>query len=441
MNGLLTRLGIYFFGGTLQRVSSIVGVTFTAIGVYGLSHYSKYLFVRPDVRLSDASIAFSALLWLVPVIGIIALFLGTGLMPIILVQLSGSRQLKVLPHGRWRLLLSAVVTVTLIATVFAFIVKELYEGYPVDIGEVFSKAFVVSLLTFSFLYALLWLVSQARSAVMLLSGTMLIIPCLALPFRYVQLPASSIRGPAVLGSIMLLLSAALYLAWPRSGVALLGRIGGSIWKTGVLLPRYRPGNEQGLILKLPHPGWLAVGQALPIAVASMYISNLSMWLFYFALCSVICGALASLAAGRSRLLWLLTPCTRQQLYRHVEALYWRQNACCVGMLVIMLLALGSLLGLSTRLLMLGIPLLLAGVAAGTYLGLMITAPLRILEAALAIGIMLVMLGIGYFAERADLSTLYAGIGMLGISAMICRRISRRRWQVIDWALNRPARQS
>src|SRR5580658_4691397 len=169
MNGLLTRLGIYFFGGTLQRVSSIVGVTFTAIGVYGLSHYSKYLFVRPDVRLSDASIAFSALLWLVPVIGIIALFLGTGLMPIILVQLSGSRQLKVLPHGRWRLLLSAVVTVTLIATVFAFIVKELYEGYPVDIGEVFSKAFVVSLLTFSFLYALLWLVSQARSAVMLLS--------------------------------------------------------------------------------------------------------------------------------------------------------------------------------------------------------------------------------------------------------------------------------
>jgi hypothetical protein len=441
MNGLVTRLRIYFLGGSVQRASSLVGVTFIAIGVYGLSHYSKYLFVRSDVRLSDGSIAFSALLWLVPVIGIMALFLGAGLMPNILVQLSNGRHLRVLPRGRWRLLSSALVTVTLIAAVFAFVVKELYAGYPGVIGEVFGKAFVVSLLTFSFLYALLWLVSQARSAVMILSGTMLIIPCLALPFRYVQLPASSIRGPALIGGIMLLVSATLYLAWPRSGIAASGRIPRAIWNTPVLQPGYRPGNERSLILNLPHPGWLAVGQALPIAVASMYLPNLSMWLFYFALCSVICGALASLAAGRSRLLWLLTPCTRQQLYRDVETLYWRQNACCVGVLVVMLLTLGAMLGMSARLLMLGIPLLLAGTAAGTYLGLMITAPLRLFEAALAIGIVLVMLGIGYFAERAHLSTLYAGIALLGGSAILCRRISRRRWLLIDWAVNRPARES
>jgi hypothetical protein len=440
MGGLATRLRIYFFGSGAGRMSSIAGLGLTLLGLYGLSRYAKYLFVRPDVRISDASLAFGALLWVVPVLGIIALFLGAGLMPIILVRLSNSRQLMILPYGRRRLLLSAVLTVTLIAVIFALVVRQLYYGLPTDPGEVFVKGFLVSLLTFSLLYALLWLVSQARSALMLLSGTMLIIPCLALPFRYVQLPSSSIRGPALGGVIVLVLGATRYLLWPRRRRAPMLRQSSSVFNRGVLTPRYQPGSERGLILKLPHPIFLAVGQAVPIAVASIYISTPSLWLFYFALCSAICGALASVAAARSRPLWLLTPSTRLQQYRQVEALYWRQNAYCVGVLAALLVALGRMLGFPSRLLALGIPLLLVGSASGTYLGLMITAPLRALEATLAVGSMAVMLCIGYYAENARALLLYAGIALLGVAAIALRRVARSRWQVIDWALNRPSQQ-
>jgi hypothetical protein len=184
---------------------------------------------------------------------------------------------------------------------------------------------------------------------------------------------------------------------------------------------------------------LALGQAVPMAAASIYITAPSIWLFYFALCSLMGGASASFAAPRSRILWLLLPNSREQLYRRVEAVYWRQNAYGVGALMLLLIVLGTLREIDARLLAIGIPLLLAGITAGTYLGLMMTGPLRAWDAALAVGTMVLMLSLAYFSERVDVWTAAAGIGLLMLASVMSREISRRRWRDIDWAVNRPAR--
>jgi hypothetical protein len=154
------------------------------------------------------------------------------------------------------------------------------------------------------------------------------------------------------------------------------------------------------------------------------------------LCSVICGGISSQSVPRSRSLWLRGPWSRSQLLAHLEALHWRQNAYCLGVLLILLVAIGSYLGFRTRLLAIGIPLLLAGAAVGTYLGLMMTRGIGWLDALCAAGTMLLMLGIALYAvdlPTAVLSGLDAAV--IGL-AIAFRTVAQSRWKQLDWVLCR-----
>jgi len=135
---------------------------------------------------------------------------------------------------------------------------------------------------------------------------------------------------------------------------------------------YSKGREVDLMIGTARPWRLALGQAFPIALATFFISLENVWLFYFALCSALSGAMASVAAERSRCLWLRGPWSRAELFSRVEAGFLRQGACSVSVLLLLLAAIGIYREFPIQLLALGIPLLILGTVASTYLGLMMT---------------------------------------------------------------------
>jgi len=156
------------------------------------------------------------------------------------------------------------------------------------------------------------------------------------------------------------------------------------------------------------------------------------------LCSVICGGISSLSVSRSRSLWLRGPWSRNQLFSQLEALHWRQNAYCISVLLVLLVAIGSHLGFRTSLLAIGIPLLLLGAAVGTYLGLMMTRGIGWLDSMSAVGAMLLMLVIALYA--ADMPTaVLVGLdaAVIGLSITF-RALAQRRWTQLDWVLCRSA---
>jgi hypothetical protein len=249
------------------------------------------------------------------------------------------------------------------------------------------------------------------------------------------MPSSSIATPLIIGSVAAAVGAILYLMWPKDfGLRLsvvrqhLPRSGGA--PAGAGLASY---------LRLPHPIFVALVQAIPLGIASFYISAPNLWLFYFVLCSVMSGASASRAAGRVRPLWLLLPGSRAELYRQVERTFWRYNAYAISMLVVLLTVLGSVRDLGAGLLAIGIPLLLIGFALGLYLGLMTTGRLRILDAILATTSTALMLRLAYDADQASGAFVVGSLSVLAVAALAFRQMSRHRWRVIDWADNRPAR--
>jgi hypothetical protein len=59
----------------------------------------------------------------------------------------------------------------------------------------------------------------------------------------------------------------------------------------------------------------------------------SIWLFYLTIFSALSGAITSLAATRSRALWLRAHWTRGELFARVEAAFWRHNSYALGVLL------------------------------------------------------------------------------------------------------------
>jgi hypothetical protein len=166
-----------------------------------------------------------------------------------------------------------------------------------------------------------------------------------------------------------------------------------------------------------------------------------MWLFYFALCSAISGAMASAAAARSRCLWLRARWSRQELFRHVEASFLRHNTYSVSALIVLLVAIGTYRDLPTSLLALGMALLIVGTAASTYLGLMMTRGVGWVDCICAIGTMGVMMAAAVYArgnstERAIVMGLEV---LLAVLTLAFRALAIRRWRLLDWMICRGER--
>jgi hypothetical protein len=141
----------------------------------------------------------------------------------------------------------------------------------------------------------------------------------------------------------------------------------------------------------------------------------------------------------SRALWLRARWTRAELFRHVEDSFWRYNCYTLGVLLLLLVAIGDWLALPTRVLAFGMGLLALGVALSTYLGLIVTARVAWRDAVLAVAAMLALMATAVYVTApttatASIIALEAGLAAF---ALFVRQVARRRWSRLDWMLCRP----
>jgi hypothetical protein len=113
----------------------------------------------------------------------------------------------------------------------------------------------------------------------------------------------------------------------------------------------------------------------------------------------------------------------------------------LGVLLVLMVAIGSYTELPTSLLAAGLPLLVLGTVMSTYLGLMITRGLHWLEAVLAISVMLTLMAVAVLAARStdNLAIITVVEVALACLAFVFRAAARRRWAQIDWMMCRPDR--
>ncbi len=443
MKAVLKLVLTYFTGTRLLAAISTLGFA----AVLGGSALFLYL---PPLRggqggPSPFSLGAETAISFSPVVGVIAVAFGASLLPALFTRLAVSHYLYVLPHGRAKLFASVFLTLALVALVAAGTTTMYYTRTPLDLAVVFQRAFVVSLLTCTLLYVVLWLTGKTSSALGTLVGAIVMIATLVVPLRFIALPSRSLAAPWI-ATLMLFGGFALaFLLAPRSR----NTVG---WVRHALAARlsgasYQGGREIDYLLGTARPWTLALGQVVPILLAAYFLSGFevmapsapSPWLFFMTILSLLAGGFASLAATRSRRLWLRTHWTRAQLFARVEKALWGHNSFALGVSLVLFVVLGSLAYSPTDVAVFGMGLLILALALSTYLGMMITGPVGWLDAVLAIAAMLLLLAAAtYIARPATPQTAVVAFeGVLLALALVFREIARRRWAHLDWLRCRP----
>jgi hypothetical protein len=296
------------------------------------------------------------------------------------------------------------------------------------------------------------LVARSRSPIGLLAAVMLVIGAIATPLPFIAREITSFASLLVAAIVIWSTCAAIFLFAPRLknfrerfGARAGGR--GGAWAK----VRYVGGREVDLLVGTAQPWLLAIGQLVPIAIATLMLVPPNVWLFFLTIFSTISGAITSTAATRSRALWLRSALSRQELFARVEAAFWRYNSHALGVLLVAFVALGSYLKFSTSMLALGLILLVLASAVSMYLGLMMTRRIGWFESALAVAAMLIMMSAAIYAAdgAGNTSLIYATGGVANASlairlelilaglAVLCRYLAKRRWAGLDWTLCRP----
>ena len=432
MKAIARLMWVYLAGRPLQRWVTSAALAALVCGIAGL------LFFPPGSTAGWAIL--DRLHWLIPLAALLILFLSGSWMPVIFGRFALSHHVHLLPHGRLKLLMSATLTLVFLATLFASVVSAPLWRYPVDHVSVFSKGFIVGIIVGGFMYVSVWFASRARSGVGVLGGVMLVIVAVVVPLRFVAAPRTPVRDTAVVAAVVYGFSAALFLLAPRVKIVI-SSIVRFVSRPMDETRGYSKGREVDLMIGTARPWRLALGQAFPIALATFFISLENVWLFYFALCSALSGAMASVAAERSRCLWLRGPWSRAELFSRVEAGFLRQGACSVSVLLLLLAAIGIYREFPIQLLALGIPLLILGTVASTYLGLMMTRGIDWLDSAWAVGTMLVMMFAAVYADgnNTQREAVIALEAALAILALVFRAVAARRWGTLDWTMCRNER--
>jgi hypothetical protein len=438
MKAIARLVYTYFTGTVLLRLITSAGLV-AGIGGSLLRLYLPRL--AGGAGSSGAlSLAQDTILRLLPVAGVVCFTFGASLLPTVLARLAASHYLYVLPYGRAKLLASAFVTVALTALFAAGIVTMFYYRTPLSLDLVFQRAFAVSFITASLLHIVVWLTGKSGNALGLLVGSFVAIAALVLPLRFITLPSTSLAVPWIAGALLWFAFAAVFLLAPRLK-APFGRLRHAL--AGIMGSSYRGGGEIDFMVGTAQPWTLAAGQAVPIAIGTYFMSTFAMtapaWVFFLTIVSVTSGAVAGFAATRSRALWLRARWTRAELFRHVEDSFWRYNCYTLGVLILLLVAIGDWLALPTRVLAFGMGLLALGTALSTYLGLIVTARISLRDAVLAVAAMLALMVTAVYATAPSAATVTIVALEIGLAALalFVREIARRRWSRLDWMLCRP----
>ena len=433
----------YFAGTTFLRVVTALGLSAVGGGAAALLYLPPLL--GGSGMPSSLSLGAETFLAVLPVFGTLAIVFGASLMPALFARLAASHYVYVLPYGRAKLLLSVFATIVLIATISSATSTVYYVGTPMPLDLVFLRSFVVTALTYSLLYIVLWLTGRSRTSMGLIVGVVVIVATLVLPLRFVAIPSTSLYGPAVACALLWSVFALGFLFAPR----LKGTVGQArqalALRAGVAT--YEGGREIDFVLGTANPWSLALGQIAPILLGTYFLGGFvtaiapsasTPWLSFLTILSAISGAIASFAATRSRALWLRAHWTRAELFVRVEGAFWRYNCYTLGVLLLMLVALGDYYALPTRTLAFGLGLLALGTTLSTYLGLMVTATLGWGQAVLAAATMLSLMKAAAYVTASATPTLeLVALGAaLGAAALLFRRLAERRWLKLDWMLCR-----
>lgn len=440
MKAIARLVFTYYTGTALLRYITLAGLL-AGIGGSALLVYMPPL-TGGSGNPSRLSLAQEAVVFFLPVAGILGFTFGAALLPALLARFATSHYLYVLPYGRAKLLVSAFATVALTALLAACIVTAYYFQMPFGLELVFKRALAVSFVTASFLYVVLWLTGKGGN-VGLLAGAFVLTATLVLPLRFIALPRTSLAIPWTICALLWVVFAASFLFAPRLKASF-GRVRQAL--AGVMGSSYRGGGEIDFLVGTARPWVVAAGQGVPIALATVLLhvfgltapSLPSPWLFFFTIMSVIAGALAGSAATRSRALWLRARWTRAELFTHIERSFWRYNCYTLGVLLLLLVWSGDVLEMPTRVVAFGMGVLALAAALSTYLGLIVTARIGWGDAALAVTTMLaLMTAVVYLSSPATATATLVALE-IGLAALtlVVRELARRRWCRLDWMLCR-----
>jgi hypothetical protein len=439
----ILRLVITYFTGTpLLRAITVLGVIGLGAGTAALLYLPRL--VASEGGPSRFALWQETVLTLLPIAGLLCLTFGASLLPALFTRLASSHYIYVLPYGRVKLLVSACATITLIALVAALTITAYYYRSPLALEPVFERAFVVSLLTLCLLYVVLWFTRRSGSATGLLVGALVTIATLVLPIRFIGWPSRPLAAYWVGCGVLWAMFAVGFLLAPRYKRAL-GRLKQAMER--IAGATYDGGGEIDFLIGTARPWALALGQVVPILIAAYFLNGFqrnmapsapSPWLFFLTILSILSGAIASVAATRSRGLWLRAHWTRAELFRRVEDAFWRHNSYALGVLLVMLVGVGTYFYLPTATLAFGMGLLILGTALSTYLGLMITARIGWIDAALAVATMIALMLVAVYASAPSTppAKIVAFEALLVGAAFMLRHVARRRWTNLDWMLCR-----
>ncbi len=385
-----------------------------------------------------------------------ALLLGSAMMPLMFGRMARSRGLGSLAQGRIKLLLSALATVIISAAPPAIV---MYVGFTAALPLPHANAtlrarfehdtlinvwsiYTSTLLLYGWLYVAMWFITGQRNLAGYLKALIVVAAMILAPTREIRTrEVSLIWNLGELGVVWLVFGA-IFLNWSSVQRLLL------VWRGWLdrwgWRPRtaHVPGREIDLVLGTANPWLLAAGQFIPIALAARIgFYSAEVWLFYLTLFSTVAGAIAGQAAERSRGVWLRGGWSREQLFVQVERSFWRHNNYVLGILLVLMLAIGGYSGLAPTLLAVGLPLLILGTTVSTYLGLMLTQRLRFQEACIAVALTLTLMAVAVLAARstANIPAVVALEIALACVALILRRVARQRWSQLDWMLCRADR--
>jgi hypothetical protein len=434
----VARLILMFVAGTpLQLGLLMLGLVFVSLGLTGYLFYPTWSL---GTGMSRLPLWYQSSVLVAPWLGLILLFFASARLPTIVERLALGRTILLLPGGRVRLLLAAVVTASLIALLTATAGTLSFFYYPNELKpeRVFSRTWIATFSNVSLMYAALWIVGKTRG-IWLLLGSLLVILGILLPLGLIGRP-SGLPALVWAGIAVWVTFAALLLFGSRLRHA----FGRAAFRFALSTKRFLPtasyssGAELDLLLGTSRPWVVAIGQAVPVGAAVWLIDLQSVWLLYLTLFSAISGAITSTAAARSRALWLRFGWTRTEMFARVEAAYWRYNAYALGVLLLLFIAMGTYRDVATPVLGLGLASLALSNVVSSYLGLLMTRGLGWRETALGVLTMGLIMLTAVAVGKASDNLLYAielAVALAGL-VVVYRLIAKRRWIGLDWMVCR-----
>jgi hypothetical protein len=376
-----------------------------------------------------------------------ALIPAAGLMPLTVGRLARSRAIYVLPYGRVKLFLSALITVLIVSLPIPFLgAIEQVVVMPPSVAAMYTTSqrltagvylfgwfYAGTFLTVTWMYLAIWFATSERNARGLAK-------CMLVVIALIWIPTERIRELDPKFHITIWESLSMWAAfglWLAYGGRLRGLSEIKMPSIAGRLRGYSRGREFDVLLGTAHPWLLTLGVLFPVALQVLIGFQLqNTWLFYLTLTSTAFGAIAGYAAEGSRALWLRARWSREELFARVEAAFWKHNSIKLAALLVLLVGATYFYDLPARIVPLGAPLLVLGMVLSTYLGLMLTRGLRWPETTLGVIIMLAVMGTAVLAasERDYTVEVLALEGVFALIAIVLRQIARGRWHHIDWML-------